>query len=98
MTPTSSWNSDLASFLGHIHDVPDREPVHVDSAEEIHQEDQEVDEDERRVSLSFTEVELFAISEFFNAEDGDLPEFLYARIGKKLLVAAAKAGLYDEVL
>jgi hypothetical protein len=98
MTPTSSWNSDLASYLGRIHDIPDSESVHVDSAEKVHQEGKEMDEDERRVSVSFTDVELFAISEFFNSEEGDLPEFLYARIGKKLLVAAAKAGLYDEVL
>lgn len=57
-----------------------------------------MDEDERRVSVSFTEVELYALSEFFNSEDGDMSDLFYNPISRKLFVAAVKAGLYDEVL
>lgn len=53
--------------------------------------------DDRRVSVSFTEVELFQLSEFFNGE-GTMDDSFYDPIAKKLLVAAAKAGLYNEVL
>lgn len=54
--------------------------------------------DEQRVPVSFTEVELYALSEFFNSEEGEMSDLFYTSISKRLLVAAAKAGLYDEVL
>ncbi len=51
----------------------------------------------QRVSVSFTEVELFLLSEFFNG-DGLMEDVNYDPLAKKLFVAAARAGLYDEVL
>lgn len=51
----------------------------------------------QRVSVSFTEVELYLLSEFFNGS-GELEDINYDPIAKKLFVAAARAGLYDEVL
>lgn len=51
----------------------------------------------RRIPVLFTEVELYVLSEFLNGE-GDMADVHYEPISRKLLIAAAKAGLYDEVL
>lgn len=93
-----NWNSELASFKGPTRDFLGREFVDVDPAEEVRPEDEEMASDEQRVPVSFTEVELYALSEFFNSEDGEMSDLFYTSISKRLLVAAAKAGLYDEVL
>lgn len=47
-------------------------------------------------TLEFTPEELKALSDFFNDEWYSMPDFLYEPIGKKFLIAAAKAGLFDE--
>lgn len=51
----------------------------------------------RRVSVLLTEVELYLLSEFFNGE-GVMDSDLHDRIGRKVFIAAAKAGLYDDAL
>lgn len=93
-----NWNSESVSFKGPTRDFLGREFVDVDPAEEVRPEDEEMASDEPRVSVSFTEVELFALSEYFNNEDADMADVFHAPIRRKLFVAAAKAGLYDEVL
>jgi hypothetical protein len=50
------------------------------------------------VAVAFTEAELYALSEFFNSDEGEMSDIFHTPIRKKLFVAAAKAGLYDEVL
>lgn len=46
------------------------------------------------VPVYFTEVELKALDEFFNG-DGTMEDTIYDPLGRKLLIAAAKAGLHD---
>jgi hypothetical protein len=70
----------------------------MDPAEKGRTKGEEMVQDERRVSVSFTEVELFQLSEFFNNDAEALEDTFYVPISRKLFVAAAKAGLYDEVL
>lgn len=48
------------------------------------------------VAIAFTETELYALSEFFNNEDAEMSDIFHKPIRRKLFVAAAKAGLYDE--
>lgn len=54
-------------------------------------------EETKNVSVTLTEAELYSLSEFLNNENASMDDWLYDRIGRKVLVAAAKAGLYDEV-
>lgn len=60
-------------------------------------------EDDIRVDVSFTLGELYALSQFLNDDGGDdssgeLSDQYYKPLKRKLFVAAAKAGLYDEIL
>ena len=50
------------------------------------------------VAVAFTEAELYALSEFFNSDDGEMSDIFHKPLRRKLFVAAAKAGLYDEGL
>lgn len=50
----------------------------------------------KKVTLTLREDELFAASEFFNNDGYAMPDHLYRLVGVKLIVAAAKAGLYDD--
>lgn len=52
----------------------------------------------QRLSVLFTPEELKGLAEFFNDDDGVLSDELYTPIAKKLLIYAAKYGLYDEEL
>jgi hypothetical protein len=54
------------------------------------------DEENKKVTVTLREDELFAASEFFNNEGYAMPDHLYRLVGVKLMVAAAKAGLYDD--
>jgi hypothetical protein len=98
MTLKSNSNTGQTSSEGHTHDLPDSEPVDVGSAEEVQPEDEEMAAEERRISVSFTEVELYELSEYFNSEDAYMRSEIYEPLARKLLIAAAKAGLHDEEL
>lgn len=50
-----------------------------------------------RIPVYFTKAELFALSEFFG-DDSTMEDETYNRLGKRFLVSAAKAGLYDEII
>lgn len=49
-----------------------------------------------RTGIKLTDEELHALAEFFNNDNYSMDTAMYDRIGRKFLVAAAKAGLYDE--
>jgi hypothetical protein len=51
---------------------------------------------DKKVTVSLTEAEAFAAAEFFTNDGYCMDDTLYRTVGLKLLVAAAKAGLYDE--
>lgn len=66
------------------------------AAEEVQEAPEETELE--RVPVLFTPDELWALAEFFNSEDGTLEDVLYQPIARKLLIYAAKYGLYDEEL
>lgn len=90
--PSSSWSSVQAFSEGHIRDVPTSSWSNVVAEEEVREgteEGQDV-----LVPVHFTEVELRALNEFFNGE-GTMEDTIYDPLGRKILIAAAKAGLHD---
>jgi len=48
-----------------------------------------------KLLVPFTGEELYALAEFFG-EDGTMSDDVYARVGRKFLIAAVKAGMYDQ--
>ncbi|WP_177204467.1 hypothetical protein [Streptomyces sp. CC53] len=46
-------------------------------------------------TVNFTDEELLALAEFFKPEGGSMDDAIFDRIGRRLLVVAAKADLID---
>lgn len=90
--PSSCWSTALTSSEGHIRDLPDHVRSNVVATEETQARGKEVGVP--LVPVYFTEVELAALNEFFNG-DGTMEDTIYDPLGRKLLIAAAKAGLLE---